>query len=638
MNTPSLGTSLPRLEDPRLLTGAATYVDDLTPPGLLHAAILRSPHAHATIIAIDTAAARATQGVHGVFIAADLAPDAPGPIPCTAQVATVAPMIVPPRFALAADRVRHVGDPVAFVVADTPAAAREAAERIDITYDPLPAVTDVQAALGPDAPRLHAEAPGNLAYRFRKGDRAAVAAAFAAAAHSVTLDLVNPRLIVAPLETRGAIAIPDPLHLIVSGASVHGLRDTLAGIFHLSPDQLRVSAPDVGGGFGVKNSVYPEYVLLLWAARRLKRPIKWIAERAEDFVSTAQGRDNITTARLALDADGRFLAIDVETIANLGAYVAGFGPGTSTNAPATAMGGPYDIQAVFMDVRGVLTNTVPIDAYRGAGKPEANYLTERLIEAAARTLNRDPFALRRANLIATFPYRNALGTTIDSGDFIANLDAAEAQADRPGFPARREAAAARGRLRGQGVACYLETSRGQPNEAAALRFDPDGTIALVVGTQSTGMGHETAYTQIASAAARPAARRVPLCPGRHRVRSAPAAATAAHAPCTWAARRWCARSRRCSPRPARWPRGCCRKRPTPWPTPTAPSAPRTAAPSPWRSSPPTRTAPSRSIPKRTISATRSPSPPAATSRKSRSIRTPARSSWTAIWRWTISGA
>ncbi|MGH7042070.1 MAG: xanthine dehydrogenase family protein molybdopterin-binding subunit, partial [Acetobacteraceae bacterium] len=353
--------------------------------------------------------------------------------------------------------------------------------------------------LDPAAPQVHDEAPGNLAYRFRKGDRAAVDAAFAVAAHIVTLDLINPRLIVVPIEPRGAIAEASGRHLIISGAGVHGIRDTLAAIFHEAPDTLRVSAPEVGGGFGVKNAVYPEYVLLLWAARRLHRAVKWIADRAEDFVSTAHGRDNRTTARLALDAQGRFLAIDVETIANLGAHVAGFGPGTSTNAPATALGGPYAIPAACMDVRGVLTNTVPIDAYRGAGKPEANYLTERLIEAAARKLGRDPFALRRANLIATFPYRNALGTTIDSGDFIANLNAAEAAADRPGWTARRQAATARGKLRGQGVACYLETSRGQPNEAAELRFDADGTLVLVVGTQSAGMGHETAYTQIAAA-------------------------------------------------------------------------------------------------------------------------------------------
>ena len=493
--------SVRRLEDPRLLTGAARFIDDLALPDLLHAVIVRSPHAHADIVAIDTAAARALPGVAGVFTAADLAPDTLGPIPCTAQVASLAPMIVPPRFALAATRVRHVGEPIAFVVATTAHAARDAAERIAVQYTPLPAVTDARAALAPGAPQLHEGAPGNLSYRFRKGDRAAVDAAFAAAAHIVTRDLINPRLIVAPIETRGAIAIAeqDRLHLIASAASVHGIRDTLAGIFHLPADRLRVSAPDMGGGFGVKNSVYPEYILLLWAARRLGRPVKWIAERAEDFASTAQGRDNRTTARLALDAAGNFLALDVETIADLGAWVAGFGPGTSTNAPATAMGGPYAIPAICMDVRAALTNTVPIDAYRGAGKPEANYLTERLIEAAARQIGIDPFALRRRNLIARFPYRNALGTEIDSGGFIANLDRAEAEADRPGFPARAACARAAGRLRGMGVACYLETARGQPNEAAELHFDADGTIAIVVGTQSAGMGHQTAYTQIASA-------------------------------------------------------------------------------------------------------------------------------------------
>jgi aerobic carbon-monoxide dehydrogenase large subunit len=490
-----------RLEDPRLLTGAARFVDDLAPVGLLHAVVLRSPHAHAHLLGIETEAARAGPGVVGVFTAADLAADALGPLPCTAEVASVAPMIVPPRFALAADRVRHVGEPVAFVVAETEAAARDAAERVVVRYDPLPAVADAAAALAPGAPQVYPEAPGNLAFRFRKGAPGAVAAAFAAAAHTVTVDLVNPRLIVVPLEPRGAIAVPegDGLHLIVSGASVHGIRDVLAGIFRLPHERLRVSAPEVGGGFGVKNAAYPEYVLLLWAARRLGRGIKWIAGRAEDFVSTAQGRDNRTRARLALGADGRFMALEVETIADLGAHVAGFGPGTSTNAPSTALGGPYAIPAAAMDVRAVFTNTVPIDAYRGAGKPEANYLTERLIEAAARALRQDPFALRRANLIATFPHPTALGTPIDSGDFVANLDAAGAAADRPGLQARRDASVARGRLRGQGVACYLETSRGQPNEAAEIRFDPEGTIALVVGTQSTGMGHETAYAQIAAA-------------------------------------------------------------------------------------------------------------------------------------------
>ncbi len=495
-----IGRSLRRLEDARFLTGAGRYLDDIDLPGMLYAAVVRSPHAHAIIEHIDAGPARATPGVHGVFTAADLAADKLGPIPCTAQVPTVAPMIVPLRFALAAERVRHVGDPVAFVVAETASIARDAADLVDVRYEPLQAVTDAVAAMTKGAPQLWNEAPGNVSYRFQKGDKVAVDAAFAGAAHVVELDLVNNRLVVAPLETRGAIGVVEDgvLHLIASAAGVHGMRDALAGIFHVVPDRVRVSAPDVGGGFGIKNAVYPENVMLLWAARHLNRPIKWIADRAEDFISTAQGRDNNTRARLALGADGRFLALDVSTVANLGAYVAGYGPGTSTSAPSTAMGGPYNIPAVFMDVHGVLTNTLPIDAYRGAGKPEANYLTERLIDRAAHLLRADPFAIRRRNLIADFPHRTALGILIDSGRFIANLDTAERAADRAGFDARREASRTRGMLRGLGVGCFLETARGQPNEAAEIRFRPDGRIALLVGTQSNGQGHETSYPQIAA--------------------------------------------------------------------------------------------------------------------------------------------
>ena len=497
---PQIGRSLRRREDARFLTGAGRYLDDITLPRMLHAAVLRSPHAHAAIASIDTTAARTAPGVHGVFTAADLAGDNLGPLPCTAQVATLAPMIVPPRYALAQDRVRHVGDPMAFVVAETAEAAREAAELIDVQYHALPAVVDAVSGMASDAPQLWDEAPGNVTYRFQKGDKAAVDAAFASAPHVVSIEIVNNRLIIAPIETRGAIGVIDDgiLHLIASAAGVHGMRDVLAGIFRVSPERVRVSAPDVGGGFGIKNAIYPEHVMLIWAAQRLGRPIKWVADRAEDFVSAAQGRDNHTKARLALDASGRFLALDVSTTANLGAYVAGFGPGCSTNAPSTAMGGPYNVPAVFMDVHGVLTNTVPIDAYRGAGKPEANYLTERLVERAARQLGMDPFALRRRNLITEFPHGSALGILIDSGRFVANLDAAEQQADRAGFVRRREASGARSMLRGLGVACFLETARGQPNEAAEIRFEPDGCIALLVGTQSNGQGHETSYPQIAA--------------------------------------------------------------------------------------------------------------------------------------------
>ena len=269
-------------------------------------------------------------------------------------------------------------------------------------------------------------------------------------------------------------------------------------MFHLPLEGIQVAAPDVGGGFGMKNFLYPEWVLVLWAARRLGRPVKWVADRTEEFVSGTQGRDNHTRARLALDETGRFLALDVSTVANLGAYLSSNGPGSSTNSPATAMGGVYAIPAIFMDVRGAFTNTVPIDAYRGAGKPEANYVIERLVDIAALRLGCDPVSLRRRNLITEFPYRSALGMTIDCGRFAANLDDAAAQAEVAEFPARRAAAAAHGRLRGLGVGCFLETARGTPNEGAEIRFDPDGQVLLILGTQSNGQGHETSYPQIAS--------------------------------------------------------------------------------------------------------------------------------------------
>jgi carbon-monoxide dehydrogenase large subunit len=499
----NIGRSLHRLEDLRFLTGRGRYVEDIDLPGQLHAIVLRSPHGHAAIEAIDSAAARAMPGVHGVFTAADLDADGIGALPCIAQVATVAPLIVPPRHALARGRARHVGDPVAFVVADTREAARDAAEQIAVAYRPLPAVVDAPAALGHDAPLVWDAAPGNLSYRFERGDQAGVAAAFAGAAHIVEIELVNNRLVVAPIEPRAAIgqydAAADRLELLLTGQGVHSLRQQLAeAVFHLPPERVVVSAPDVGGGFGVKNFLYPEWVLVLWAARHLGRPVKWVAERGEEFVSSAQGRDNHTRGRLALDRDGRFLALDVATVANLGAYLSTNGPGSSTNSPASAMGGVYAIPAVFMAVRGVFTNTVPIDAYRGAGKPEANYLIERLVDRAARRLQIDPVALRRRNLIDAFPYRSGLGVTIDCGRFAANLDDTSARVLADGFEARRQASAERGRLRGLGIACFLETSRGTPGERAEIRFAPDAKVELVLGTQSNGQGHETSYPQIAA--------------------------------------------------------------------------------------------------------------------------------------------
>src|SRR5215472_11087552 len=498
-----IGRSLRRLEDARFLTGQGRYVDDIAVPGRLHGIVLRSPHAHAAIEGIDAAAARAMPGVRGVFTAADLEADGIGTLPCIAQVATVAPMIVPPRRALARDRVRHVGDPVAFVVADTAEQARDAAEQVDVRYRSLPAVVDAREALAAQAPLLWDEAPGNLSCRFERGDKAAVNATFATAGHIVEIELVNNRLVVAPIEPRAAIgtydAAAETFDLLLTGQGVHSLRRQLAeAVFHLPLDNIIVRAPDVGGGFGVKNFLYPEWVLVLWAAWRLGRPVKWVAERGEEFISSAQGRDNHTRGRLALDRDGQFLALDVDTVANLGAYLSTNGPGSSTNSPASAMGGVYDIPAVFMAVRGAFTNTVPIDAYRGAGKPEANYLIERLVDRAARRLALDPAALRRRNLIRRFPYRSGLGVTIDCGRFAANLDEMAERILTDGFADRRQYAAECGRLRGLGIACFLETSRGTPGERAEIRFEPDGRVALVLGTQSNGQGHETSFAQIAA--------------------------------------------------------------------------------------------------------------------------------------------
>src|SRR6202140_1341935 len=503
MNGGHIGRSLRRLEDPRFLTGRGRYVDDMDLPGQLHGIVLRSPYGHAAIESIEIASARAMPGVRGIFTAADLDADGIGPLPCIAQVATVAPMIVPPRHALARDRVRHVGDPVALVVADPADQARDAAELITVAYRPLPAVVDATAALAAEAPLLWDEAPGNLSYRFERGDKAAVDAVLAGAAHTIEIELVNNRLVVVPIEPRAASghydAAADRLELLLTGQGVHSLRQQLANaVFHMPPDRILVRAPDVGGGFGVKNFLYPEWVLVLWAARRLRRPVKWIAERGEEFVSSAQGRDNHTRGRLALDQDGRFIALDGDTGGNLGAYLSTNGPGSSTNSPASAMGGVYAIPAVFMAVRGVFTNTVPIDAYRGAGKPEASYLIERLVDRAARRLALDPVALRRRNLITDFPYRSGLGVTIDCGRFAANLDEMAERVLTEGFAARRREAEERGKLRGLGIACFLETSRGTPGERAGIRFEPDGPIALVLGTQSNGQGHETSFPQIAA--------------------------------------------------------------------------------------------------------------------------------------------
>ncbi|MCA0246666.1 MAG: xanthine dehydrogenase family protein molybdopterin-binding subunit [Proteobacteria bacterium] len=492
--------SIRRLEDARFLLGRGRYLEDIAVPTALAGHVLRSPHAHALIHRIDTVQAAALPGVHLIATAADLAADGLGHLPC---MAAVKPLIVPPRPALAEGRVRHVGDPVAFVVADNVDIAREAAELIEVDYEPLPSVVDGNAALAADAPALWEQAPGNLAYHVQRGDHDAVQRALEGAAHIVEVEVMNNRVVVVPLEPRAGIArydaASDVMDLELTGQGVHGIRRQLAEfVFKVPLDRIHLHAPDVGGGFGMKNFLYPEWVLLLWAARRLGRPVRWVADRAEEFVMGAQGRDIAARAKLALDAAGRFLALDVAMVANLGAYLSGNGPGASVVAASTAQGGVYDIPAIAVDIRGALTNTVPVDAYRGAGKPEANYIVERAIEAAARALGRDPADLRRQNLIAAFPHRTAMGMAIDSGGFADNLDAAMRRADAAGFEARRKASKEKGLLRGIGVACFLETSRGAPNEGAEVRFASDGTVTIAVGTESNGQGHETAFAQIAA--------------------------------------------------------------------------------------------------------------------------------------------
>lgn len=491
-----------RMEDERFLTGRGRYVDDVPATGHLFLAVHRSPHAHADILAIDTRDADSMPGVRGIYTGRDLLADDIGTLPCLMNIPSLErPLVVPKHYPLAVDRVRHVGDAVAFVVADTPEQARDAAEMIAVDYDIRDSVTDLAHALDPDAPQIWEEAPGNLAFHYRKGDFAAGEKALAEAAHVVECELVNNRIVAAAIEPRVAIGYwdeaADRYRLEASVAGVHALRFELAEhVMRVPSDRVDVVCPDVGGGFGMKNIVYPEYAMLLWAAKRHRQPVRWMAERVEEFTSGVHGRDNITRARLALDTDGRITCLWAETIANLGAYVSSLGPSASTTAPTPAMGGLYQVPIIVMDVRGAFTNTAPVDAYRGAGKPEANYIIERMIDVAARRIGMDPIALRRRNFISQFPYRNANGALIDSGTFADNLERALRLADHAGFAARKAEAASRGKRRGFGVACFLETARGLPGEDAWLRIAPDGRIDAAVGTQSNGQGHETSFAQL----------------------------------------------------------------------------------------------------------------------------------------------
>ena len=441
-------------------------------------------------------------GVAAVLTGADLAADDIGPLPCAVtNIPMAKPLVVPPYHALAREAVRHVGEPVAFVVAESEARARDAAEAVIVEYEALPPVVSVTDAVLPGSPSIWLEAGDNVAFEYHRGEMAPVEAAIRDAAHVVECDVVNNRVVAAPMETRGAFGEFDAtngrLHLTASAAGAHAIRDLLAAsVFKIPREKLRVSIPDVGGGFGMKNVLYPEWVLVLWAARRLNRPVKWIGDRNEDFVGSVHGRDSVVRARLALDKDGKFLALEAKVLANMGAYVSTVAPVVPTMAMGSAMGGVYDIPLLAFVTKGVFTNTTPVDAYRGAGKPEANYLIERCIDIAANQLGMDALKLRRKNIVRRFPHRSAMGLPIEQGSFGHAIDLAVEAAE--GFKARQRDSRRRGKLRGLGYACFLETARGQPNEVAELRIDEDGRIDVKVGTHSNGQGHETTYAQIAA--------------------------------------------------------------------------------------------------------------------------------------------
>ena len=492
-----VGQSMRRKEDDPLLRGRGRYVADHWPAGTLHAVLVRSPHAHARF-RIDAAKAKARPGVRLVLTGEDVAMH--GPLPCMAGIPGVEiPAPVYPM--LARNEVRHVGEAVAFVVAATLDQARDAAEAIDVRWEALPHVVGAVAALEEAAVQVWPDRPGNLAFEVALGERAETAKAFARATRTVSITLVNQRLVTNYLDTRGVIAeydaARDRVTLTLGSQGSHSIRDIVCRMLKLAPEKLKVMTPDVGGGFGTKLFTYREYALVTIAAQRLKLRVRWFAERTEHFLGDAQGRDNITTAKLALDAKGRFLALDIDIIADMGAYLSEYAP----YIPFLGAGmspGVYDIPACHVRLRAAYTNTVPVDAYRGAGRPEASYVIERLVDAAARELDVKPDVLRRRNFITPkeMPYATATGKTYDSGDFAAHMARAQELADWDGFKQRAAAAKRRGLLRGIGLATYIEACGNNGPETAQVRLDRDGGITVLIGSQSTGQGHDTSYAQL----------------------------------------------------------------------------------------------------------------------------------------------
>jgi aerobic carbon-monoxide dehydrogenase large subunit len=493
-----VGQSVLRKEDDALIRGRGRYTDDHAPSAALHALVLRSPHAHAKFT-IDAARARGLPGVAAILTPDDVKDL--GGLPCLFNL-EVDPFTGPPYPILAQGKVRHVGDAVAFVVAETVDIARDAIEAIAVEWTPLPAVIGVVNAVKKGAPQVWPDQPGNVLFDVPIGDREATEAAFAKAHAVAEISVINPRVVTNFMETRAVVgeydAKRDHLTLTIGSQGSHRLRDILCqNILNMPVENMRVICPDVGGGFGTKLFPYREYALVAFAARKLRKTVKWAADRADHFMGDAQGRDNVTRARMALGEDGRFLAMDVDLMGDMGAYLSTFGP-YIPHGGAGMLPGLYDIQTFHCRVRTVFTNTVPVDAYRGAGRPEAAYVVERLVDAAARKLGMTPDAIRRKNFIGprAMPYKTATGKVYDSGDFTAHMKRAMEIAGWKDFPRRARAAKKQGLVRGIGMSCYVEICGTMGEETANVRLDANGDVTVLIGTQSSGQGHQTAYAQI----------------------------------------------------------------------------------------------------------------------------------------------
>jgi carbon-monoxide dehydrogenase large subunit len=513
-----IGDAVKRKEDKRFTTGKGKYTDDVRNDNQAYAAFVRSPYAHARVMGIDGSAALAMDGVIDVLNGAQLTGDGIGNIICGWAVASKdgSPMNMGAWSALATEKVRYVGDAVAVVIAETQALARIAAEKVEVSYEQLSVAASIAAARADDAPEIHENAPRNLIYDWEIGDEAATDAGLAGAAHVTTLDVINNRLSPNPMEPRSAVATYDDSEehytLYTTSQNPHVARLVLSAFYNVAPEhKLRVIAPDVGGGFGAKIYIYPEEITCLWASMKTNRSVKWTSDRSEAFLTDAHGRDHVTTAKMGFDSSGKIVGFKVDTLANLGAYMSLFSSSVPTYLYAPLLSGQYNIDNIHCNVRAYYSNTVPVDAYRGAGRPEATYLVERMMETAAREMGMDPAELRRRNFILSFPHATPVLMEYDAGDFPTILKMAQSTADVAGFPARRAEAASRGKLRGIGYSTFIEACGIAPSkavgslgcgvglwESAEVRVNPAGSIEILTGSHSHGQGHETTFAQIVS--------------------------------------------------------------------------------------------------------------------------------------------